>query len=296
MLAARLTEDPGTSVLLVEAGPSDRKLEIKIPAAFSRLYASAVDWGYRTAPQAALDGREVLFPLGKVLGGSALCQRDDGSARAPPRPGGLGRSRLGVERCGALLRAQRIGGLPLDRTRAVSPLSEAFVEAAVGLGMRRRDLNDPDNEGVGLVPTSTRRGRRHSVADGYLRPALRPIEPHSAGPGPTRHNCCSTGTARRRCRARARRPRRGGARRTGGDRGRGRRRIADAAPALGHRASRRARGCRDRVHRGQSACREGSLRPPRERDPRCDRGSGDALHPQNGCGISPAGSSSAEAP
>ena len=173
VLAARLTEDPDTSVLLVEAGPSDRKLEIKIPAAFSRLYASAVDWGYRTAPQTALDGREVLLPQGKVLGGSASLNammvvrgnRLDQQAWAAP-----GWSWEDAEPCYA---RSASGPFPLDRTRAVSPLSDAFVEATAGMGIRRRDLNDPDNEGVGLVPTSTRRGRRCSVVDGYLRPALR---------------------------------------------------------------------------------------------------------------------------
>ena len=44
VLAARLSEDPDVDVLLLEAGPRDRKLEIRIPAAFSKLYGSAVDW------------------------------------------------------------------------------------------------------------------------------------------------------------------------------------------------------------------------------------------------------------
>src|SRR5262245_30344611 len=71
VLAARLSEDPGTRVLLIEAGPWDRKREIRIPAAFSRLFESSVDWGYRTAPQIALDDREVFFPRGRVVGGSS---------------------------------------------------------------------------------------------------------------------------------------------------------------------------------------------------------------------------------
>src|SRR5215471_3258311 len=68
VLAARLSEDPAVRVLLLEAGPRDRKLEIRIPAAFSKLYDSDVDWGFRTAAQAALGGREVLFPRGRVVG------------------------------------------------------------------------------------------------------------------------------------------------------------------------------------------------------------------------------------
>ena len=71
VLASRLTEDPAVSVLLLEAGPRSRKLETKIPAAFSRLYRTDVDWGDSTAPQPRLDDREVVFPRGRMLGGSA---------------------------------------------------------------------------------------------------------------------------------------------------------------------------------------------------------------------------------
>ena len=173
VLAARLSEDPGTSVLLVEAGPRDRSLEIKIPAAFSHLYRTQIDWGLSTTPQPTLDGREVVFPLGRVLGGSSSLNammvlrghRADQDAWGVP-----GWSWDDVEPVYARSAA---GPFPLDRSRRPGPLTAAFVESAVAAGIRRRDLNDPDNEGVGLAPTSTRRGRRFSVADGYLRPALR---------------------------------------------------------------------------------------------------------------------------
>ena len=69
VLAGRLSEDPAVRVLLLEAGPRDRKLEIRVPAAFSKLFDSDVDWGFRTAPQPRLGGREVFFPRGKVIGG-----------------------------------------------------------------------------------------------------------------------------------------------------------------------------------------------------------------------------------
>ncbi|HEY5662202.1 MAG TPA: lycopene cyclase family protein, partial [Gaiellaceae bacterium] len=49
-LAARLSEDPGTEVLLLEAGGEDRRREIAIPAAFSKLFRSEVDWAYETEP------------------------------------------------------------------------------------------------------------------------------------------------------------------------------------------------------------------------------------------------------
>ena len=71
VLASRLTENPDLSVLLIEAGRRSRKLHVRIPAAFSKLYRTEVDWGDSTTPQPALDGREVVFPRGRMLGGSA---------------------------------------------------------------------------------------------------------------------------------------------------------------------------------------------------------------------------------
>ncbi len=67
-----------------------------------------------------------------------------------------------------------LGSFPLARLRQPSPLTEAFVDAAVAGGIRRSaDLNGDDTEGAGLVPVSQLNGRRFSVADGYLKPARR---------------------------------------------------------------------------------------------------------------------------
>src|SRR5919199_5499325 len=71
VLANRLTESPTTRVLLLEAGPRDTKTEIHIPAAFSKLFKTEVDWGYETVPQPELAGRRLFWPRGKVLGGSS---------------------------------------------------------------------------------------------------------------------------------------------------------------------------------------------------------------------------------
>lgn len=66
------------------------------------------------------------------------------------------------------------GPFPQADARDLSPLTAAFVESALAEGLRHRDdLNDPNNQGVGFVPVSQRRGRRFSVADGYLRPVWR---------------------------------------------------------------------------------------------------------------------------
>jgi choline dehydrogenase len=177
VLASRLTEDPDTSVLLLEAGPRDRRLETRIPAAFSRLYRSEIDWGYSTVPQAELDDRELVFPLGRVLGGSTAMNammvlrghRADYDAWAAA--GCPGWSWDEVERSFARSRA---GPFPLAELRDRNALTAAFVEAAQAEGIAfNPDLNSGQNEGVGFVPVSQRRGRRFGVVRGYLQPARR---------------------------------------------------------------------------------------------------------------------------
>ncbi len=177
VLASRLTEDPDVSVLLLEAGPRSRKLEIRIPAAFSKLYRTHVDWGDSTVPQAALDDREVVFPRGRMLGGSAAMNammvlrghRADYDAWAAS--GCTGWSWADVEPVFARS-SQR--AFPLAALPEQHVLAEAFVHAAQAAGIRASaDLNGEDNEGVGFVPVSQRRGRRFSVLDGYLAQARR---------------------------------------------------------------------------------------------------------------------------
>lgn len=173
VLAARLTEDPAARVLLVEAGGRSRKLEVRIPAAFSKLFDSRVDWGYRSAPQRALADRELVYPRGRVVGGSATINammalrghRHDHDAW----PAGWRWPDVApvYERCADAL----VAASPAEP----SPLTLAFCKtAAATLGLEQRpDLNDPDNDGVGLTPVSIKCGARFSVADAYLVPALR---------------------------------------------------------------------------------------------------------------------------
>src|SRR5689334_10075511 len=71
VLAHRLTEDPDTKVLLLEAGGPDHKQEVSIPAAFAKLFQSPCDWAYYTEPQPELGDRRLYWPRGKMLGGSS---------------------------------------------------------------------------------------------------------------------------------------------------------------------------------------------------------------------------------
>ena len=72
VLAARLTEDPGTRALVLEFGGSDRSVFIQMPSAFSiPMNGDKYNWRYHTAPEPGLGGRRVHCPRGKVLGGSS---------------------------------------------------------------------------------------------------------------------------------------------------------------------------------------------------------------------------------
>ena len=69
VVASRLSEDPTTSVLLLEAGPEAEALEISMPAAFPNLFKTRWDWDYTTTPQPGLGGQRAYWPRMKALGG-----------------------------------------------------------------------------------------------------------------------------------------------------------------------------------------------------------------------------------
>jgi choline dehydrogenase len=131
VLAARLAEDPAVRVLLLEAGPPDRKLEARLPAAFPKLYRSPLDWGFDTAPEPVLGGRRIVFPRGRTLGGSTSL---NAMIYTPPQPGDLdawadeGGAEWGVDALAAAsARAERV--LSVEPLRSPNPLSRAFVRA-----------------------------------------------------------------------------------------------------------------------------------------------------------------------
>jgi len=169
VLAARLTEDPSVDVLLLEAGGADTAREVHIPAAFSQLFRSDVDWNYDTEPEPELAGRAIYWPRGKVLGGSS-------SLNAMMAIPGSHRdydlwpwSWSDVAPVYERVREQ----LQVEELRDPNPLTLAFVQAAQQMGIPPSPALAPtDLEGVRVTPVTQRRGRRNSAADAYLRPAL----------------------------------------------------------------------------------------------------------------------------
>jgi choline dehydrogenase len=186
VLANRLSEDPDTKVLLIEAGPRDWHPFIHMPAGLAKLVnRKGVNWDYDTAPEPHLDNRTLWWPRGKVLGGSssinAMCyirgvagDYDDwGKAAAgwdwqsvlPYFKRAEGNTR------GADALHGGDGPLAVSDLRHHNPLSDVFIEAATQVGMTRNgDFNGPTQAGVGLYQVTQRDGARCSSAAAYLAP------------------------------------------------------------------------------------------------------------------------------
>ena len=190
VLASRLSEDPGCTVCLIEAGGPDNHPFIHIPAAVGAAIATpALNWRFMTTPQPHLHGRRIPIPRGHVVGGSGSINGMVYHRGFPTdfddwaRAGSTGWSHAEV--LPYFLRSEsnpfypaspwhRVGG-PVDvvHIERPNPLNRAFLEAMASLGRFRRcdDFNGPDPEGYGPRQGTIRNGRRASTAAAYLRPA-----------------------------------------------------------------------------------------------------------------------------
>jgi choline dehydrogenase len=188
-LAARLTEDAGTRVLVLEAGRPDSwwDLYIHMPAALSfpignRFY----DWRYESEPEPNMNGRRIYHARGKVLGGSSSI-----NGMIFQRGNPLDYERWGLEQwdyAHVLPYFKRMesclagaddwrggdGPLVLERGPANGPLHGAFFDAVQQAGHPlTRDVNGYQQEGFAKFDRNIRNGRRWSAARAYLHPAMR---------------------------------------------------------------------------------------------------------------------------
>lgn len=190
ILAARLTEDPGVTVCVLEAGPPDRNPWIHIPAGFIKtLVDPSVTWQFRTAPTERTGGRGIATIQGRTLGGSSSVngmiynrgQPNDLNAWAQRGNRGWGyedclpyfmrtERRLGFGRDD---RRGKAGTLPVTDMDWIHPLSEAFIEGCVAAGLPRNpDYNSGDQAGVGYYQRGIQKGWRVSAARAFLKPAM----------------------------------------------------------------------------------------------------------------------------
>ncbi|GAB3655267.1 GMC family oxidoreductase N-terminal domain-containing protein [Actinocorallia lasiicapitis] len=186
VLAARLSEDPGVTVALIEAGGTDKKMEIHVPAAFPKTFKTEYDWNYHTAKQDELAGRELYWPRGRVLGGSSSINAMMWVRGVKEDYDGWGvpgwsydevlpyfkkaEKRVGSNKGGVY---GTDGPLHVEEQRSPNVTTLAFLEACAELGYTRLDeLNGPTNEGFSITPVTQKKGRRWSAHDAYVKPNL----------------------------------------------------------------------------------------------------------------------------
>jgi choline dehydrogenase len=191
VIANRLSAEPHTRVLLIEAGGPDVNPLIAVPGKWTSLMGTAVDWNYSTEPDPGLDGRSLKWPRGRTYGGSSAL-----NAMAYVRGHQLcfdawaeagGPSWAYRDVLPYFLRAENNSRGRSDYHSASGPLAvsdttdphaghRAFLEAARELGFAGRpdwDFNGPQQEqGAGFYQKNIRNGRRHSAATAYLAPVL----------------------------------------------------------------------------------------------------------------------------
>ncbi|WIX83677.1 GMC family oxidoreductase N-terminal domain-containing protein [Amycolatopsis carbonis] len=186
VVAARLSEDTDSRVLLLESGGPDSKAEISDPPAWPSVWGTEVDYGYRTVPQAGTGGAAHDWPRGHTLGGShsinamVHLRGHRGDFDQWARMGCTGwdydsvlpyfRRMESVPGRDARFRGTD-GPLRPAPSAAPNPLSQVFVDAAVAAGHPRADdFNGADGEGAGWHDLSIADGMRQSTAAAYLRP------------------------------------------------------------------------------------------------------------------------------
>ncbi|HEY1363930.1 MAG TPA: GMC family oxidoreductase N-terminal domain-containing protein [Xanthobacteraceae bacterium] len=189
VLANRLSADPGTRVLLLEAGGRDNWIWFHIPVGY--LFAIGnprSDWLFKTEPEPGLNGRSLNYPRGKVIGGSSAINAMiymRGQAADYDHWRQLGLSGWGwddvlpyfkrhEDHFLAPSEAHSGGGeLRIEAPRVRWEILDAFCAAAEQAGIKRiPDFNSGDNEGSCAFHVNQKRGRRWSAARGFLKPVL----------------------------------------------------------------------------------------------------------------------------
>jgi choline dehydrogenase len=188
VVANRLTEDSETTVLLLEAGNPDTKLEIQIPAECASLLGSEIDWSYFSQPEPYLNNRKIFCPRGKVLGGSSSINfmiylrgnpYDYDHWQSLGNPGWSYQDILPYFKKSehfsrGASEYHGVGG-ELSVTDLIAPavVSQRFVDAAVALGYdQNSDANGMQQLGAGLYQLTIKDGKRHSASAAFLLPIL----------------------------------------------------------------------------------------------------------------------------
>lgn len=188
VLAGRLSEDPLTSVALLEAGAGNGgHWLVTAPAAVVLSVPKKINnWGFETVPQAGLNGRRGYQPRGKVLGGSSAInamayirghRKDYDHWAEMGNPGWSFDEVLPYfkrSECNRDIHNEwhgQEGPLRVSRLRSDNPFQQHYLEAAREVGYPLNDdFNGPEQEGVGLYQVTQDNGERWSSYRAYLEP------------------------------------------------------------------------------------------------------------------------------
>lgn len=186
-VASRLSERADRTTLMLEAGPEDRGLWLRIPLGVGRLLANKrILWQAQTEPEPGLEGNQITWPSGRLLGGSSSingmlvvrgnpARYDEWAATHAPGwsyADVLPYFKL-IEDCsfGDMRFRGRDGPIGVEEASR-HELGDAFMAACEAAGFRRTpDYNGERPEGTGRFQMNTRRGVRCSTATAYLKPA-----------------------------------------------------------------------------------------------------------------------------
>jgi len=190
VLANRLSEDPNTTVALLEFGGSDNSVFIQMPTALSiPMNMKKYNWFYESEPEPYLDERRMHCPRGKVLGGSSSINgmvHVRGHAMDFDEWENQGARDWGYRHCLPYFKKaddwylgsddyhNRQGPLSVNNGNNMqNPLYRAFIDAGVEAGyMKTEDYNGRQQEGFGAMHMTVKNGLRWSTANAYLKPAL----------------------------------------------------------------------------------------------------------------------------
>lgn len=190
VVAERLSANGRYTVLVLEAGGSDRRFFVSMPLGYGKtFYDRSVNWMYRAEPDPGLGGTADYWPRGKVLGGSSSINamvyvrgatEDFDEWRDHGNPGWGAADLLPVFRslenhAGPPNSLGRGGPLEItDCSKLFHPLANQLIKAAQETGLRYNpDFNGVTQEGVGPFQLTTKGGRRMSAARAFLRPAMK---------------------------------------------------------------------------------------------------------------------------
>lgn len=188
VIANRLSANPAVSVLLLEAGDPDKKMEIHIPGAYGNLHGTEVDWKFWSEPQEYVDNRRIYLPRGKVLGGSSSTNAMAyvrGSRFDYDEWAALGNKGWGYDDVLPYFKRSehnedldgeyhgKDGPLHVAYAKEPSGLGREFIKACVQCGIRENgDYNGAEQPGAHMLQFNIKNGARQSAAAAFLKPVL----------------------------------------------------------------------------------------------------------------------------